>query len=205
MNRLACQSVLFLEEFLRVQKNLRSELHVSGLVHAMNVTKGSGHGETVADLGKNLIGLIDFLRLRIEAGAVDIGVVHAIFLATGYPKLDLNGHAELIHSLEIIPAGLQVVFDWLFRKVKHVGAVKRLAFPLMKLFSGIKHPVHPGQKLAGSVISVQNYGDVVSLGHGMNVHGSRDRSRHCGLLVFVGKAFTRIEHSSPIGKLDHYG
>ena len=48
---------------------------------------------------------------------INVGVIDTIFFSPGYPKFDLNGHANIIHPLEIFFACAKIVINRFFRKV----------------------------------------------------------------------------------------
>ena len=64
--------------------------------------------------------------------------------------------------------------------------VEGLALALVKLLAGLQHTIHPGQKLAGGMVGMKDNGNVVSLSHGMHVHGPGNRTCDGGRLVVVG-------------------
>ena len=144
--------MLLTDELLGIKKDLGGKLHISRLVYSVHVTKGRGHAKTVAYRRKDFVRLVDFFGLGIEFGRINIGIVHTIFLATGYSKLNLDRHSDFVHPLEVVSACPEIIVNRLLGEIQHMRTVKRLPLEFIKLFSSLKHSVHPRQKLTGSMI-----------------------------------------------------
>ena len=205
MDGSVARAVLLFDVILRVLEDYWSKLNVTRLVDTVHITECGGHSETMAYFLEGLVGLVDFLGLSVEPRTVDVGIVYAVFLPTGDAELDLDGHAEGGHTLEVFLASAQIFGDLLLGKIKHVGTVEGFTFLLVKFLTCVEQTIDPRQKLTGGVIGVENDGNVIGLCHGVNVLGPRDGAGDGRLLAIVREALSRIEDTSAVGELDHHG
>ncbi|EXI68054.1 MAG: hypothetical protein AW07_04462 [Candidatus Accumulibacter sp. SK-11] len=168
----------------------------------MHVAERSGDREAVADLRQFLVGVGDVLGLRVQARAVDVGIVNAVLLAAGDSEFDLQRHADLAHSLEIALADFDVLLDGLFREVEHVRAVKRLAVRLEVLLTGVEQTVDPRQEFLRRVVGVQDDRRPIERGKLVDVVGARDGTGDARTLVAVVEALASEELRTAIRELD---
>ena len=199
------RAVLLFDVILRVLEDYWSKLHVAWFVDTVYVAECGSHSETMAYFLEGLVSLADFLGLGVEAGTVDVGVVYSVFLPAGNAELDLDGHAEGSHTLEVFLASAQIFVDLLLGKIKHVGTVEGFTFLLVKFLTSVEQTIDPRQKLTGGVIGVEDDGNVIGLCHGVNVLGPRYGAGDGRLLAIVREALARIEYTPAVGKLDHHG
>lgn len=166
-----------------LSEDLGSELDVTGLVDSVDVTESGGNAEVGGDLGERLVDVEDILRLGVERGVVDLGVVDTVLLSSGDPDLHLEPLVHLGHPLEVLDAGLDVLLLGLFGQVQHVGREEGDTVFLEVGLIGVQHAVEPGQELLGTVVRVHDDGDPVSGGDGTDESGGGDGTGDRGLLL----------------------
>ena len=182
VDRVGACVVFLLDEQLRIMQDDRFKPYVTRFVNAVNIAERGGNGEIGAYAEQGFISMRNMFGLRIQARAVDAGIVNAILLAAGNAQLDLEGHADLAHTFQIALTYLYVFFQRFFRQVEHMGAEQRFAVFGKIFFAGIEQSVDPGQQLLGGMVCMDDHGDAVHFGHFMNVHGP-------GNTAFDGSAF----------------
>ena len=187
---------------LAVVQDVRAQLDVAGLVHAVHVAESGCDGEARADLAQLLVGIGHLFRLGVQARAVDAGVVDAVFLAAGHAQLDLQGHIQLAHPLQVALADFDVLVQRLFRQVEHVRAEQRLAVGLVVGLARIQQAIHPRQQLLGAVVGVDHHPGPVQLSQVVDVHGGRDGAGDAGALPVVVQPFAGVESRPAVGELD---
>ena len=171
----------------------------------MHVTKGRSHGEAVRDGVQVLVCVSHFLRLGVQLGRIDAGVVHTVFLTAGDAELDFQGHAHSAHALVVLRTRGDVFFEGLLTQVDHVRAVERTAGSFKVTLAGVQQPVDPWQEFAGAVVGVQDHGHFVRLSEGMYVVCGRDAAEHGGTLLLVAQAFACVELGAAVGELHNHG
>ena len=137
-------------------KELRVQLDISGLVHAVHVSESRRDTGVGTDLAERLVDLVDVFGLRIQAVVVHAGVVNAVFLTTSDTDLHLEPKADGSHALEVLHAGRDVLLLRFLGEIKHVGGEERLLVLLEVLFVGSEHSIEPRKELLGTVIRVKN-------------------------------------------------
>lgn len=168
-----------------------------GLYIAMHVAERGSHGEAIAHLGELSVGQRHVFGLGIELGTIHAGIVHAVFLATGDAKFDLERHTHLAHPFQIALADLDVLLQRLFRQIEHVRAVERLAMHLEILLAGVEQPIDPRQQFLGRVVGMQNDRRAVEFGHLVDMVGTRDRAGDAGALAGIVHALAGKELCAP--------
>ena len=71
------------------------------------------------------------------------------------------------------------------------------------LFTGGQQTVDPGQEFLGAVIGMQDDRNAVQFGNVVYVQGTRNRSGNGTLLLIVGQAFTSVENTTAVRKLNN--
>ncbi len=158
--RLLSGVALGLDLLLGVLENLRTQLDVSGLVDAVGVPESSGD-DKIADPLERVVGLQNLLRLSVEPGVIDGGIVHPVLFAPGNPQLELEGHIDLAHPGQVLLADCQVLFQRLLGEIQHVRAVERFPVLFVVRLAGGEHSIDPGKKLLRTVVRVKNNRDAV--------------------------------------------
>mmetsp|Transcript_43752 Transcript_43752/g.115710 ORF Transcript_43752/g.115710 Transcript_43752/m.115710 type:complete len:400 (+) Transcript_43752:317-1516(+) len=188
-------------------EQVRLQLHVAGLVHAVHVAEGGGDGELLGD-GRE--GVPDKLHVRsggVQLGVVHAGVVHAVLDAAGDADLHLQDDLHGRHPLQVLRADANVLLVRLLGEVEHVAGEERLPGRLEVLLVEIEHAVEPGQQLLRAVVRVHQHWDAVGRRHGTHVvragHGTEDRGLQHTLLV--RQALAREEGRAAFGELHHDG
>jgi hypothetical protein len=197
-------SELLLDVLLGVVKDFRSQLNVTRGVDTVDVSEGSSAGEgTVRDLGKLLVGVPDFLRLSVETGRVDIGVVNTILLTSGDTELELEKHVALGHAREVILADADVLLEGLLGQVKHVGGEEWSSGSREVSLVGVHQRINPWQPSLLAMVGVKNDWDTVKGSDLMDVLGSRNGSSDGGLVISVVNGLSADELSTTLGESDH--
>mmetsp|Transcript_8381 Transcript_8381/g.24160 ORF Transcript_8381/g.24160 Transcript_8381/m.24160 type:complete len:403 (+) Transcript_8381:469-1677(+) len=197
---------LLLDVSLGVVENVRGELDVARGVHAVHVAESSSDGEhAVGDLGEGLVHSVHLLRLGVEQGVVDVGVVNAILLAAGHAELHLEEKVGLGHALKVLGADLEVVLEGLLGQVKHVGAEQRLAVLLEVLLIGVEKTIKPGKPGLLAVIRVQDHGHAVELGDGTHVKGAGHAASDGGSVHIITGGLASVELATTAGELHDHG
>lgn len=131
---------------------------ISGLVNTMDVSESSGDTEVWADGIQGRVDLPDVLRLSVELGVIDSGIIDAVLLATGNANLHLEPEANGGHPFEVLLADSDVLLLALLGKVKHVRGEERFLVLLEIGLISLKHPIKPLQELVSAMIGVQDNG-----------------------------------------------
>ena len=87
---------LFFDITLMLAKKLWMQLHISRLVHPVNISKPGCDGEIGADCAEGLVDVVDILGLGVKGVIVDFLVIDTVFFATGDPNL-----LHMIHSVVV--------------------------------------------------------------------------------------------------------
>ena len=204
VDRILGGAVFLLDVFLGIVQDDGLKFHVAGFVNTMHVAERGGDGEVRADLAQLLVSVCHILGLGVEAGAVDTSVVHTILFAARDAELDFEGHLNLGHAGEILLANLNILFQRLFRKVKHVGAEERLAILGIIFLTGIQKTVNPREEFLGGMVGVNHHGNAVHFRHTVNVHGARDAALDGCLLTIIAQRLASAEHAAAVRELDHH-
>ncbi len=168
---------LLLDKGLVFAKELRVELHVTRLVHAVNVSKSSGNCEEIRDFRELSVNVPNILWLGVEGGIVNVLIVHAVFLTASNANFHFKEKAHWCHSLEIALANLNVLGLGLFGEIEHVRREERLSMNFKVVLIGLDHAVEPGEKALGTVIRVEHNGNAIRL---------------CNITRVVGTYFTHV-------------
>ena len=180
------------------------QLHVAGFINTVHVAERGGDGEVRADLAQLFVSVSHILGLRIEARAVDAGVIDTVFLAAGDTELDFEGHLQLGHAGQILLADFNVLFQGFFGEVEHVGAEERLAVCCIVFLTFVQQTVDPREEFLGGVVGVYHHGHAVQLGHAVDVHSTGNTALDGRLLVVVAQRFAGAEDTAAVGELDHH-
>ena len=134
---------------------------------------------------------------------VNVFVVYAILLAASDADLHLEPDLHASETLKVLDADGNVLLVRFLGQVEHVGRIERLAKLLEVGLVGLDHTIEPGEKLLGTVIRMEDYGDTVVGSHCANVEGHGDGTRSCR--VGVLDRLTSEEGGSSIGDLEDDG
>ena len=100
--------------------------------------------------------------------------------------------------------GIYPRIDCTFDLAKLEQRLKILRY-LKIFFISLQHPVEPGEQLLGTVVRVEDDGDVVVLGHEAHVLGPGNGAQDGGLLLGVLDALAGQEGGPAVGELDDDG
>ena len=144
------------------------------------------------------------LGLGIEFVIFNTTVINAIFFTTSYAQLDLDRHTQLVHALKVFFRDLDVLMNWLFREVQHVGAVQGLASLFFEGFTGIQQTVDPWQPFFGSMVSMQYYRYTIVFSNLMYVFCTGNTTGNVCLQLVIRHSLTGKELCTAIRKLNNY-
>ena len=82
-----------------ILKDAGTKLHVAWLVHSCTLPNAAAMVK-LGEIALNFVRLSHFFRLGVQAAAVDVGVVHPIFFASGDPEFNLKMHVDRRHALQ---------------------------------------------------------------------------------------------------------
>jgi hypothetical protein len=139
-------------------QELGVQAHVARFVHTVHVSERRRDREVGADLRERGVDVVDILRLGVELGVVNAGVVHAVLLATGDANLHLEPEANLRHALKVLDTGRDVVLLGLFGEIEHVRREERLLVQLVVLLVSLEHAIEPWEQLVRAVVRMENNG-----------------------------------------------
>ena len=142
--------------FLVLSEQIGLQFHVSRLVHTVYITERSRDTEVGADRAQCLVNVIYILRLGVQGGIVDTGIVDAVFFTASNADFHLEPETKRGHALEVFDAGLYVLFLGLLGEIKHVRGEQGLLVRFVVFLVCCKHAIEPGEKLLGTVIAVQH-------------------------------------------------
>ena len=181
-----------LNVLLSIVEDFWLEFNVSGGVDSVDVTEGSGATREcgVRDLGKLFVGVPHSLRLCVETGGVDIGVVDTVFLTSGDPEFELEEAVDLGHALEVLLADGNVFFERFLGQVEHMGGEEGFTVLFVVFFVGNEESLEPLQPRLLAVICVKNDWYTVQGGNLADVLGSGNGSRDGGHIVIVINCLT---------------
>ena len=188
--------------WLRAQ-DLRTQLHVARLVHAVHVAERGGDREAVADLHELLVGEGDLLRLGVQVVLVGSGVVDAVLLAARDAELDLEGHPDRRRALEVALARRHVLLQRLLGEVEHVRAEQRPAVLGEVLLADLEQTVDPPELVLGAVVGVQDDARAVRRGERVDVRRTRQRAED-RRPVAATDALAGDERGATVGELDDH-
>ena len=166
------------DSVLDLPQQLRAQLDVAGLVHAVDVAESQRRqvaalltsaqrpcgGEAVFDGGVELV--------------VDL-VLHPVLFAADDADLDLEQRVGVLRETQHLLGDLQVLLQRHGRTVPHVGAEQRLLTVLHPLGGDLQQRLDPVLKrVLGGVVGVQDDVDVVALGDLLGEDGEGDCSAH---------------------------
>ena len=114
VDRFVFGAEFFLNVHLGIVENDGAQLYIARFVNTVHVTKSSSNRELVADFHQLFVGVGHFFGLGVEAGAVYVGVVYAVFLTAGDAQLDFQRHAHFAHAFQVALADFNVFGNWLF-------------------------------------------------------------------------------------------
>lgn len=202
---LSRKRVLLDNVVLSVLENFRSKLDITRSVDTVDVTEGGGDAESGGDAAELFPDLADLLGLRVEGGVVDASVIDTIFLTTGDTDFHLEEDADLVASLEVLLGDLDVVVELLGGEIDHVRGEEGLAGLLEVGLISVEAAIEPRKELLGAVVGVEDDGDSVEAGDGVDVLGTSDSTLDGGVLVLALDALTAEEGGTTVGELDDDG
>mmetsp|Transcript_158103 Transcript_158103/g.288213 ORF Transcript_158103/g.288213 Transcript_158103/m.288213 type:complete len:239 (-) Transcript_158103:245-961(-) len=172
----------------------------------MHVAKGSGNSEScIWDGAELFVGVPHLLRLCVQAGGVNVAVIHTIFFAAGHAELHLQEAIDLGHALQVLLADGHVFLQGLFRKVKHVGGKQRLSMFLEVSFVGLQHTLKPRQPALLAVICVKDHRDTIELCNLTHVHGTSNSAGNGCSIICIVSSFAGNELTTTPGESDDDG
>mmetsp|Transcript_39137 Transcript_39137/g.103914 ORF Transcript_39137/g.103914 Transcript_39137/m.103914 type:complete len:228 (+) Transcript_39137:352-1035(+) len=107
---------VFLEGF----QQLRLQLHVSSLVHTVDVAEGCSNGELFRDWRQSLPNLVHIFGCRVQLLLAHATVVHTVLRTARDANLHLQNKVQWLHALQIRGTDLNVLLIRLLREVQHV-------------------------------------------------------------------------------------
>mmetsp|Transcript_130347 Transcript_130347/g.316665 ORF Transcript_130347/g.316665 Transcript_130347/m.316665 type:complete len:306 (-) Transcript_130347:343-1260(-) len=152
------------EVLLKRVEEVRLELHVARLVHAVDVSEGCSNCELVRDRRQRVPHQFRVLWRGIELVTRDTRVVHAILYAASNANLHLQDQVHGRHFLKIFGTNCHVLLVGLLGEVEHVRAEERLAMGLEVFCVSLKHAIKPREELLRAVVRVDDHWDAIGRG-----------------------------------------